>query len=300
MSAGFLAGISAYLLWGLFPIYWKLLAAFSPVEVIGQRVVWSFVFLVPLLLLRGSAGSLLLAFRSPRLLFLSALSGSILAANWYVFVYAVNHDRVVEASLGYFINPLLSVALGGIFLGERVRPWQGVAIAIALSAVAYLTWSLGEVPWIALSLAVSFAFYGLLRKTSALSSLQGLTVETALLFLPATAFLIWLASRGGSEFAIADSGGRLLAASTGIVTTLPLLLFAKAARSLPLATIGMMQYLAPSLQFLLGVLIYGEPLETTRMVVFSLIWLALVLFSWDGLVQARQRRRAGRRAQSEG
>ncbi|NNE09766.1 MAG: EamA family transporter RarD [Gemmatimonadetes bacterium] len=300
MSAGLLAGLGAYLLWGLFPIYWKLLAAWSPEEVIGQRVVWSFVCLVPLLLIRGSAGGALAALRSPRLVALSTLSGSILAMNWYVFVYAVNHDRVVEASLGYFINPLLNVALGGIFLGERIRPWQAVAITIALGAVAYLAWSFGEVPWIALTLAVSFGVYGLLRKTSALSSLQGLTLETALLFLPAAGFLFWLASHGESHFAVTDTGGRLLAVTTGLVTALPLLLFAKAARSLRLSTIGMMQYLAPSLQFLLGVLIYGEPLETARMVVFSLIWLALAIFSWDGLVRAGQMRRARHRAQAEG
>ncbi len=300
MSAGFLAGLGAYVLWGLFPIYWKWLADYSSQEILGQRIVWSFVCLVPLLLLRGSGRSVLVAFRSPRLVLWSTLSASILAVNWYVFVYAVNHGRVVEASLGYFINPLLNVALGGIFLGERVRPWQGVAIAIALSAVGYLAWSLGEVPWIALTLAFSFAFYGLLRKTSALSSLQGLALETALLFLPAMGYLFWLASHGESHFADTDAAGRLLAVTTGIVTTLPLLLFAKAARSLRLATIGMMQYVAPSLQFLLGVLVYGEPLETTRMVVFSLIWVALAVFSWDELVQARLRRRARRRAQAEG
>ncbi|TCP10247.1 chloramphenicol-sensitive protein RarD [Crenobacter luteus] len=279
-GVGFAFG--AYLCWGLFPLYWKPLAAVSALEILAHRIVWSALLLAVLLVALGTQRVVLRAFRQPRVLALFAASSLCLSINWLAYIWAVNHERVVEASLGYYINPLMNVALGALFLHERLSRVQKAAIALAAAGVAWLSFGVGQVPWIALLLAVTFALYGLLRKTAKLASLEGLALETFLLAPWALAGLAALAGRG--EAAILDSPPATVAllVGAGLVTTVPLLFFAGAARRLKLATLGVIQYLSPTIQFLLGVWLYHEPLGAARLAGFVLIWGALLLYSVAG------------------
>ncbi|KZE32455.1 EamA family transporter RarD [Crenobacter luteus] len=279
-GVGFAFG--AYLCWGLFPLYWKPLAAVSALEILAHRIVWSALLLAVLLVALGTQRVVLRAFRQPRVLALFAASSLCLSINWLAYIWAVNHERVVEASLGYYINPLMNVALGALFLHERLSRVQKAAIALAAAGVAWLSFGVGQVPWIALLLAVTFALYGLLRKTAKLASLEGLALETFLLAPWALAGLAALAGRG--EAAILDSPPATVAllVGAGLVTTVPLLFFAGAARRLKLATLGVIQYLSPTIQFLLGVWLYHEPLGAARLAGFALIWGALLLYSVAG------------------
>ena len=294
MKRGLLYGAAAYFMWGVFPIYWKLLNNVDATEILMHRMVWSLVFLVIVLAIRKHWHWLRIVRNRPKILLTITLSALLLGLNWFTFIWAINHGFIVEASLGYFINPLLNVALGVIFLRERLRRWQGVAIAIALLGVIYLTVTYGAVPWIALTLALTFGLYALLRKTAALDTLEGLSLEMALLFLPALAFILYGEFSGTSAFLHSQwpSSGLLILA--GAVTAIPLLFFSAAVRRAPLVVIGLLQYLAPTLQFAIGVLIYGEPFNSTRFIGFCVIWVALIIYAGDGVIRWRRRPAAAR------
>lgn len=287
---GLLNGFAAYGMWGLFPLYFPLLKPAGASEVLAHRMAWSFVAVaLALLVLRRWrwAGELL---RQPRRLGLVAIAAAVIAVNWGVYIWAVNNDRVVEASLGYFINPLVTIAMGVLLLKERLRPVQWTAVGVGAAAVVVLTVGYGRPPWISLCLAFSFATYGLVKKKVNLSGLESLAAETAIQFLPALGYLLWLTAHGDATIATEGPGHALLLAGTGLVTALPLICFGAAAIRVPLSTLGLLQYLAPVFQFLLGVTYFHEAMPPERWAGFSLVWLALSLLTWDALRTARRLR----------
>jgi chloramphenicol-sensitive protein RarD len=288
---GFVYGIAAYGVWGAVPLYWKLMREVSPVELIAHRVVWGLLACAVIVAATGAGPAVRTAFADRRTVAVMALSGTLLAINWGTFVGAVVTGHIVEASLGYFINPLLSVLLGTLVLRERPRRLQWIAIGFAAMGVAALTWRAGHVPWISLVLASSFAVYGLVRKLARVESLPGATVETALLAPIAVAYLVVLAVRGGGQLGHASSGLQLLVLSTGVVTAIPLLLFSSAARRLPLSSIGFLQFVAPNVQIAIAVTVYGEPFAGDQLIAFGLIWIGLIAFLVD-LTQGSRRSRA--------
>lgn len=290
---GILFGIGAYLSWGFFPLYFKAIQNVPALQIMFHRVVWSFVFLAVVIAFRKEWRELIGKATSRRVLIIYALAGALLAINWLVYIYGVNSGQVVETSLGYYINPLVSVALGVVVLRERLRPAQWAPIGLAAAGVLYLTLSYGTLPWIALALAFSFGLYGLAKKLSPFGSLHGLMLETAILLLPALGFLLYAEGQGTGAFGHAGWETSLLLALSGILTMLPLLMFASAARSIPLWMVGLLQYIAPTGQFLIGVLVYHEPFNTTRIIGFSVIWAALLIFTIEGFIA---RRRAAARA----
>lgn len=288
---GLLNGFAAYGMWGLVPLFWPLLQPAGSVEILAHRMVWSLGFVgVALLVLRrwSWAGELL---RQPRRLGLVAVAAAVITVNWGVYIWAVNNEQVVEASLGYFINPLVTIAIGVLLLKERLRPVQWTAVGVGFAAVLVLTVGYGRPPWISLCLAFSFATYGLVKKKVDLGGVESLAAETAIQFLPALGYLLWLGSRGASTFGGEGVGHALLLASTGLVTAIPLVCFGAAAIRVPLSTLGLLQYLAPAFQFLLGVLYFGEAMPPERWAGFALVWLALSLLTWDALRMARGARR---------
>jgi chloramphenicol-sensitive protein RarD len=290
---GFLYALGAYTIWGIFPIYWKALHQVSAIELIGHRIIWSFLTLLSVLTFSGQIGvfwNYLSHSQTRRYYLLAAL---LISVNWLVYVWGVNTGHIVETSLGYFINPLLSVFLGVVVLRERLRPLQWLPILLAAAGVLYLTLVYGRVPWIALTLAFTFALYGLVKKLAPLNSLHGLSLETAILFLPALAYLLYEEIQGRATFLHTDTRTTLLLLAAGLVTTVPLLMFASAARRIPLSAIGLMQYIAPSLQFLIGVLIYHEPFNRHHLLGFSLVWMALAIFAAEMIAQERRRRPVG-------
>jgi chloramphenicol-sensitive protein RarD len=279
LRLGLAAGLGAYVLWGLFPLYWPLLEPAAPVEILSHRVAWSLVFVAALLALtQGVRWARGVGRREVALL---GLAAALISVNWGVFIYAVNSEQVVEASLGYFINPLVTVALAVLVLRERLRPAQRVAVALAAVAVAVLTIDYGRLPWIALVLACSFALYGLVKKRAGVDGLPSLGVETVLLVVPAVGYLVWLGASGGGTFTSEGPGHVALLAGAGVATAVPLILFGAAAIRIPLATLGLMQYLAPVLQFAIGVLVYGEDMPPTRLAGFALVWVALAVLATD-------------------
>lgn len=282
---GLLLGIGAYFLWGVLPLYIHLLKDVPALQVLAHRVLWSLVLLVVIVAVLRRGPALRAAARGRTLLGLVA-SALLIAVNWIVYIWAVQHDHVLEASLGYFINPLLNVALGMAVLGERLRRLQGVAIAIAAAGVLVLAASGGGALWISLTLAVSFATYGLVRKVIAIDALGGLTVET-LLLAPFCLAVLLRASAAGTGAWGTSLRLDLLLFFAGAVTAAPLLMFAAAARRMPYSTLGLLQYLAPTLQFLLAVLVFGEPLHAANLVTFALIWSGCALYAWDSLRAAR-------------
>jgi chloramphenicol-sensitive protein RarD len=287
---GVALGAAAYLLWGLFPLYWPLLRPATPVEILAHRIVWSLLVVVGLLAVRRRWSWLrTLGSRRTGLLSLAAV---IIGANWLTYIYAVNAGYVVETSLGYFINPLVTVCLGVLVLHETLRPVQWAALGVAAVAVAVLTVDYGRLPWIALALAFTFAAYGLIKKTAGVGGVESLTVETAVLLLPAAAYLALLSARQESTFGAAGLPHAALLASAGLVTAVPLVCFGAAAIRVPLSTIGLLQYLAPILQFLIGVVVYREDMPTSRWVGFALVWGALALFTGDAVHSARRRQLA--------
>jgi chloramphenicol-sensitive protein RarD len=290
MNRGILDAIGAYTLWGILPIYWKALQTVPALEILCHRTVWSLVLVLLVLAARRRWSWIATSLRRPRTLVLFFASACLLGANWFIYIWAVNSGHVVDSSLGYFINPLVSVLLGVIFLHERLRRWQAAAVVIAAAGVLYLTVGVGAFPWIGLLLAGSFGTYGLLRKTAPLGSLEGLALETALLSLPALGYLLTLEGTGGAAFGHESAATSLLLAGAGAVTAFPLLLFATAARSITLATVGILQYIAPTLQFLLGVLAYHEPFSPARLAGFAIIWLALAIYTGEALIHERHRR----------
>ncbi|QKW07591.1 EamA family transporter RarD [Streptomyces sp. NA04227] len=289
---GLVNGFAAYGLWGLVPLFWPLLEPAGSVEILAHRMVWSLVVVGgALLVLRrwAWAGQLL---RQPRRLALMSLAGTVISVNWGLYIWSVNSGHVVEASLGYFINPLVTIALGVLVLGERLRRAQWAAVGVALAAVLVLTVGYGRPPWISLTLACSFAGYGLIKKKVGLGGLESLAAETAVQFLPALVFLLWLGSRGESTFATEGVGHAALLASAGVVTAIPLVCFGAAAIRVPLSTLGLLQYLAPVFQFLLGVFYFHEAMPAERWAGFALVWLALMLLTWDALRNAHRTRAA--------
>jgi chloramphenicol-sensitive protein RarD len=286
-SLGFWYGVGAYASWGIFPLYWKLVAGVPVVQVIGHRIVWSALLLAAWVALRGELGVLRESVARPGVLRAYAVASLLIATNWGAFIWAVGAGHIVETSLGYFINPLLSVLLAVFVLGERLRPAQWASVVLAAGGVLYITFAHGEVPWISLLLATSFALYGLAKKRAPLGSVHGLTLETGLLLLPAAAYLLWTEARGDAAlFHGAESIDALLLGA-GAVTIGPLLMFASAAQRIPLLWIGLLQYIAPTLQLAIGVLVFGEPFDRERLVGFSLVWAALVLFAVEGVIAHR-------------
>lgn len=282
--------MACYAIWGVFPLYFRLLAPVPAIDILAHRVIWSLGFLLILLTVRQEWRWLGPALRTPRTVGLYALAGVVLAVNWYTYIWAVNAGFVIESSLGYFINPLVSVLLGVIVMRERLRLGQWAAIATAAAGVIFLTVSYGQLPWIALILAFSFGFYGLLKKHGTLHSMQGLTIETGTLLLPALALLLFRETSGADSLVSYGWGKTLLLLSTGVVTVLPLVWFASAARLIPLSLLGILQYIAPTLQFLVGLLIFHEPFSQTRLVGFAIIWLALIIYSAEGVRHQRSLR----------
>ena len=283
MNPGLVYTALAFVIWGLFPLYFRVIAQVAPLEVVLHRSVWTLIFVAGLLVVQHRWHWLRAAFRQPRLLAVFAVAILLLAGNWLIYIYAVQTGQVVQASLGYYINPLFSVLLGVKVLGERLRPAQWVAVALAAAGVAWLTWHAGQVPWLALALAASFAIYGLLRKTAALGPLEGLALESLLLAPLALPLLLWWTLTHDSALAQGDPATLGWLALSGPLTAVPLLLFAAGARRLPLATVGMVQYVSPTIQLMLGVWVFGEPFDTTRLAGFVLIWTALALVSVDAL-----------------
>ncbi len=285
MNRGMVYAAGAYISWGLLPLFWKALQTVPALEILAHRMVWSLLVVLVLLGYQRRWHWLQGVVRDVRVLLTFLTTALLLTTNWFVYIWAVNAGYVVETSLGYFINPLVNVLLGVLFLKERLRFWQAVAVIIALCGVVYLTLNYGALPWIALTLAGSFGLYGLMRKTAQLSSLEGLTVETLLLFLPALAYLLGLEATDRGAFGDTDAITSLLLVASGLATAVPLLLFAAGARLIPLSVLGILQYIAPTIQFLIGVLVYHEPLTWVRLVGFCLIWLALAVYSIEGMLQ---------------
>lgn len=279
MKKGILYGIGAYALWGFFPIYWKFLHSVPALQVIGHRIGWSFILLVAFILVTKQWRDFRsAALSSAKTVGIYALAGVLLSINWLVYVWGVNQGFIVETSLGYFINPLLSVMLGVIFLRERLRISQWVPVVIAAIGVVYLTFVYGRPPWIALSLAFSFGFYGLVKKLAPLGSLYGLTLETGIVFPAALVYLAVVEFNGTGSFLHDTPLVNLFLIGAGVVTTVPLLMFASAARQIPLTVVGLLQYIAPTLQFLIGVFIYKEPFDRAHLIGFGIVWVALVIF----------------------
>jgi chloramphenicol-sensitive protein RarD len=277
MNKGILYGISAYVIWGFFPIYWKLLHHVSALQIIGHRIAWSFLLLFTIILVTKQWTELRSTLNA-KVLQIYAIAALLVGANWLIYVWAVNASFIIETSLGYFINPLLSVLLGVIFFKERLRIAQWIPVILAALGVAYLTYVYGRLPYIALSLAFSFGLYGLVKKLSPLGSLYGLTIETGILFLPALGYLIFTETNHTAAFLHTGISSNLLMVGAGIVTTIPLLMFASAARAIPLWVMGLLQYITPTIQFMIGILIYKEPFSHNQLIGFGIVWIALVVF----------------------
>lgn len=290
-QTGVLLAIAAYTMWGVAPIYFKLLLDVPAPDILLHRIVWSMLILLVLVLALGQLPKVRQAISNPKVMKVLLISGLLLGGNWLLFIWAINNDHLLDASLGYYINPLLNVALGRIFLGERLRKMQKYAVALALTGVVILVVSFGQVPWIALALAGSFGIYGLLRKQVAVDSLPGLMLETLLMMPFAIAYWIWLASPASNMFANSwDLNSILICA--GIVTTAPLLCFTAAARRIMYSTLGFFQYIGPSIMFMLAVFLYNEPLHQERLMTFALVWAGLALFSYDSYRHFRDNRKA--------
>lgn len=289
---GLLLGISAYAMWGSFPLYFPLLEPAGAFEILAHRILWSMLTVGVLVITLRRGSQVMALVRNQRVRRLLIAAAVVIAINWVGFIWGVNNDRVIEVSLGYFVNPLVTVLLGVLILGERLRPLQWAAVGLAAVAVVVLTVNYGRPPWIALLLAFSFGTYGLMKKKANAGAVESLTVETLLLSPVALGYLIWLAAHGDLAFGTEGIGNMLLLASTGLVTALPLLCFSAAATRLNLVTIGLLQYLTPTVQFTLGVLWFHEPMPTVRWVGFVLVWVALAIFTTEAIVHARRRQLA--------
>jgi chloramphenicol-sensitive protein RarD len=287
--AGLGAAIGAFLIWGLIPAYLRALQVVEPGQVLSHRIVWCAVFVLAWLGLRRELGAVRAAFANRGVLLRLAATSLLISVNWLVYIWAVNHGHVIDASLGYFINPLVSVLLGIVVLHERLNRAQQVAVAIATGGVLYLTIVAGSLPWIALSLALSFGLYGLIRKVVAVEAVPGLAVETLLLTPVAGGYLLWCQAHGTNALGPSTVTIDVMLILSGLVTAMPLALFAFGARRIPLSTIGVIQYIGPSLQLLLGITMFGEPFPAVRALGFALIWLALLVYIGDGLLRSRRR-----------
>jgi chloramphenicol-sensitive protein RarD len=291
MNRGVLLAISAYVMWGFFPFYWKLLKHIPALQLLGHRIGWSFILLVVVLIVTRRWADFRSAIGSPRIQRSYLVAAILIGVNWFTYVWAVNAGFIVETSLGYFINPLVSVLLGVVILKEQIRPWQWVAIGIAAVGVLYLTISYGSLPWIALTLAFSFGFYGLAKKTAPLNAIQGLALETGILFLPSVGWLAFSDLTGDGAFLHTGWTSDLLMIGAGIVTAIPLLMFASATKMIPLSMVGILQYIAPTIQLIIGVVVFNESFTSTRVIGFSIVWLALVIFGIEGWIVRRGAKR---------
>ncbi|WP_268798340.1 EamA family transporter RarD [Pseudomonas huanghezhanensis] len=287
---GYILGLSAYIIWGLFPLYFKVLASVPALEIIVNRAIWSAIFgLALLLLVWKHPGWWQELYDHPRRFAILALSGSLIAANWLIYVWAVNSNHMVEASLGYFINPLINVMLGMVLLRERLRPLQWVAVILALIGVGQQIWQVGSLPWISLALALTFGFYGLIRKQAPVAALPGLVVETWILVPLAVGWLLFNPMAHSAQTEFWTTKEAIWLAAAGPVTLVPLVCFNSAARHLPYATLGFLQYIAPTLVLTLAVLVYGEHMASSTMVTFGFIWAGLVIYSADAWRSLRRR-----------
>lgn len=291
MNRGVVYGVSAYAMWGVLPIYWKALHSVPAIQILAHRMVWSLLFCLLILVATRNWSWLSVALRDRRtaLTFLGA--AALLSVNWFTYIWAINAGFIVESSLGYFINPLVSVLIGVIVLHERLRPWQWAAIGLAFAGVLYLTVAYGALPWIALTLAFTFAFYGLLKKQVRVGAVESMAAETAIMSIPALLFLLWLASQGRGALGHDGAAINALLIGAGAATAIPLIFFAAAAQRIPLSLVGILQYIAPTLQFLIGVFVYHEAFGRTRLIGFSIIWAALLIYTVEGLHQRRLRLR---------
>lgn len=287
-NKGVLFALAAYILWGFFPLYFKAIQQVSALQILAHRIAWGFVFTLAVVLVLRQWKEFRASVFNRRTFLIYAGASVVLGINWFTYVWAVITNHVVESSLGYFINPIVSVLLGVIFLRERLRTFQWVAIAMVTAGVVYLTITFGQLPWISLVLAVTFGFYGLLKKIAPLGALHGITLETAVLTIPSLVYLLIVNANGTGTFGHSTPLLDFLLVLSGPVTAIPLLLFANGARRIPLTTIGLLQYIAPTLQFLLGVLVFHEPFDQSRLIGFMIIWLALVLFSVENLLARRR------------
>lgn len=289
MDQGILYAIGAYTTWGLFPAYWRLLQHVPALQLLSHRIIWSFLLLLAVIFVTKQWKAFRAAL-SGRILFIYFFAAILIGINWLTYVWAVNAGFIIESSLGYFINPLFNVLLGVIFLRERLRAFQWVPVVMAAAGVTYLAVAYGRLPWIALTLAVSFGLYGLVKKVAPLGSLFGLSLETGILLLPALGWLVYSDRIGQGAFLHAGTGSDLLLVGAGAVTTVPLLMFASAAQRIPLSLMGIVQYITPTMQFLLGVLAYKEPFTHTQLIGFGIVWTALVLFWVESFFAARRRK----------
>jgi chloramphenicol-sensitive protein RarD len=285
---GLIFGLAAYGLWGLFPLYWPLLKPASPTEILANRMAWSLLVVVTILAVKRNWSWIAELRHSPRKALLLLAAATLISVNWGTYISAVNHGHIVETSLGYFINPLVTVVFGVLILRERLRPLQWVAVAIGAAAIIELVIGYGHLPWIALILAFSFGSYGLLKKLAGIPAAESMAIETAYQFLPALAYLAFLQSQGTAAFGHVHWPVTILLACCGLVTVIPLLLFTAAANRLPLSTIGLLQFLAPILQLAVGVLVAHETVPGTEWIGFSIVWIALALLTYDSLRQVRR------------
>ncbi|PSJ37568.1 EamA family transporter RarD [Sphingomonas deserti] len=290
---GLLLGFSAYLLWGVLPLYFKAIHAVGPIEIVSHRIVWSLFFLGALATVWKKWSGIRAALATPRLVMTLMLTASLIGVNWLVYIYAVVSGHVLEGSLGYYLNPLVNVLLGVVLLKERLSLFQKLAVGLAAVGVAILAAGAGSALWISLTLAATFASYGYFRKVAPVDALEGLSIETILLCPLALGYLLWVQNTGESGF-LRDRTTDILLILGGAITAVPLLLFTAAARRLPYSTLGFLQYVAPSLQFLLAVLVFGEPLTTSHLICFGLIWTALVVFIVEGVRAGRASMQARR------
>ncbi|MDA9762009.1 EamA family transporter RarD [Desulfobacterales bacterium] len=287
-TSGAIFGAAAFLIWGISPLYWKTLTAVPALEIVAHRVVWSFLLLMPLILIRKRWKEFLLALTNWRSMAILAATSLFVSCNWLVYIWAINNGFLLQASLGYYINPLVNVLLGTLFLKERLRSFQGLAVLLAGAGVLYLTVVYGQFPWIACILAFTFGLYGLVRKIISVGSLVGLTMETFLLTVPALGYLIYLDTKGSAAFFKMSLQIDLLLMGTSVVTALPLLLFAMSARRVRLTTLGFLQYIAPSCMFVMAVFLYLETFRMEQLISFILIWAALAVYSIDSVVYYRR------------
>ena len=288
MSRGAIYVLSCYVAWGFLPIYWKALSHLPGLETTSHRVVWSALVAALLLTWQRNWKWLAKVVKQPRIVATFAATASLILVNWLIYIYAVNNNQIVESSLGYFINPLVNVLLGIIFLRERPRPWQWVAIAVATAGVTYLTIDYGRLPLVALGLASSFGFYALLKKTATLPALEGLFLETSFLAIPLAIYLVMLEQRGIGTFGHTTWQVNFLLVFAGVVTALPLLLFSAGAQRVPMTLLGLLQYIAPSIQFIIGIALYHEPFSHSQLIGFSFIWVALLLFTVESTMVRRR------------
>ncbi|TKA95833.1 EamA family transporter RarD [Cereibacter changlensis] len=285
---GLFFALGAYGLWGFLPIYMKALAHISPAEVISHRVLWSVPVAGGLLWALGRTNDLKVALRTPRMLGMAAVTAALISVNWGIYVWAIGSGHALDAALGYYINPLFSVLLGALLLGERLYPTQKLALVLAAAAVAVLTWEAGRLPWVALALTLTWGAYAYLKKSLPIGPNQGFLLEVLLLLPPALGYIGWLIATGQSHFLVGAPTDTVLLFGCGLVTAVPLILYANGAKLLKLSTIGILQYIAPTMIFLSAVFLFGEPFQRAQMIAFPMIWLALVIYTGSMLHRARR------------